>query len=177
MKKNWIIALFLAFMAFTFVASGNELQLSPVGRGYIKAKEGTRLKAYFCSAHVLTIGCGHTGSDVYVGMVITKEEERRLFNIDSRKFVNYVNRQIDRPLKQCEFEAAVSGAYNFGYLIRGNLLNAIETYNEPEFERCWLNIHHAGGKDIKGLITRRIEEVRRWQGRHEQEFLKYLKYD
>jgi GH24 family phage-related lysozyme (muramidase) len=50
------------------------MRVSQKGIDLIKKFEGLRLTAYVCPAGVLTIGYGHTGSDVKPGMKIDEKE-------------------------------------------------------------------------------------------------------
>lgn len=53
----------------------------------LKADEGLRLMAYKDSVGVLTIGFGHTGSDVHEGQRISEEEADSLFEKDFEEAV------------------------------------------------------------------------------------------
>ena len=55
------------------------MKISLEGLSLIKKFEGCRLKAYYCSGGVLTIGYGHTGG-VKETDVITQEEADKLYN-------------------------------------------------------------------------------------------------
>lgn len=90
------------------------MQLSQNGIELIQYFEGLRLKAYYCSAGKLTIGYGHTGSDVRVGMVITKEKADELFRKDIKQFEKDVNSLLQVPVSQNQFDALVSFAFNLG---------------------------------------------------------------
>ncbi|AHA27985.1 hypothetical protein lam_639 [Candidatus Liberibacter americanus str. Sao Paulo] len=50
------------------------ITIPPLLISLIKQFEGLRLKAYRCSVGVWTIGYGHTGCDVYEGLVIPQEQ-------------------------------------------------------------------------------------------------------
>ena len=79
--------------------------------------EGCVLKAYKCPAGVLTIGYGHTGSDVKEGMTITAAQAVALFNQDIDKFSTTVEKQLGSALgklTQNQFDALVSLSYNIG---------------------------------------------------------------
>ena len=47
---------------------------SKYGINLIKKWESCKLTAYVCPSGILTIGYGHTGSDVAKGMTITKKK-------------------------------------------------------------------------------------------------------
>ena len=80
----------------------------------IKDFEGLSLECYFCPSDVLTIGYGHTGTDVYIGQRITEAEAEALLRSDLKYFEKSVNFLIKRPLTQHEYDAIVSFAFNVG---------------------------------------------------------------
>lgn len=87
----------------------------------IAAFEGCRLKAYRDIAGILTIGIGHTGSDVKEGMTITKERAMELLSADlstaeravERLRLTILRRRGEDMLQQ-QFDALVSLVYNCG---------------------------------------------------------------
>lgn len=90
------------------------LSLSQNGLDLIKHFEGLRLKAYRCSAGILTIGYGHTGADVKVGAVISKEKAEELLRADVAQFERDVMSLLKVPVTQSQFDALVSFAFNVG---------------------------------------------------------------
>jgi lysozyme len=52
------------------------------GLELIKSFEGLRLKGYLCPAGVATVGYGHTGPEVKVGMVITLAQAEAYLRFD-----------------------------------------------------------------------------------------------
>lgn len=133
----------------------------------IKTWEGCRLRAYRCPAGVLTIGYGHTGPDVSEGQLITREEAETLFEQDIQTFANRVSRIIRRQdLKQSQFDALVSLAYNIGSegLRRSTLLRLVE--QDPESRNIYNefmrhNKARINGvlKELPGLTRRRRAEA------------------
>lgn len=87
---------------------------SAAGRKLIADFEGCELSAYVCPAGVLTIGFGHTGSDVKVGDTITTEEAYDLLSEDLQRFENVVNVNTTVGINQSMFDALVSFTYNCG---------------------------------------------------------------
>jgi len=63
---------------------------------------------------VLTIGYGHTGSDVTEGKKITEEEAENLLLKDVASFESAVNTFTNVRLNQNEYDALVSFSYNVG---------------------------------------------------------------
>lgn len=125
----------------------------------IKKFEGCRLKAYRCSANVLTIGYGHTGG-VKEGDVISQPEADKLLEEDIAKFEDYVSDNVIVELNQNQFDALVAWTFNLGV---GNLRQStmLKKLNESDFAsvpfemRRW---NKAGGKTLDGLIRRRQAE-------------------
>lgn len=136
------------------------MKISQKGLDLIKSFEGLRLEPYYCSSQVLTIGYGSTGPHVKEGMKITKEEAEDLLRKDVSRFETGVDKLINIDLKQEQFDALVSFAFNCGVgaLEESTLrrrLNAGEDPNtvaQEELKR-WTN----GG--LAGLVRRRKAET------------------
>tara|TARA_E500000081_G_scaffold133681_1_gene145492 strand:+ start:190 stop:633 length:444 start_codon:yes stop_codon:yes gene_type:complete len=135
------------------------MKCSQEGLALIKKFEGCRLKAYRCSANVLTIGYGHTGG-VKEDDTISQPEADELLENDIAKFEEYVSDNVIVELKQHQFDALVAWTFNLGV---GNLRNSTmlkklngADYDSIPFEmRRW---NKAGGKTLDGLIRRRKAE-------------------
>ena len=135
------------------------MKISLEGLSLIKKFEGLRLKAYKCSANVLTIGYGHTGG-VKETDKITLEEADSLLKKDIAKFEEYVSDNVMVKLNQSQFDALVAWTFNLG---PGNLRSStmLKKLNNGEYEsvpfemRRW---NKAGGKTLDGLIRRRQAE-------------------
>ena len=136
------------------------MNISENGINLIKRFEGCRLKAYRCPAGVLTIGYGHTGSDVSNGMVISQEKAENMLKMDLAVHCNNVTKLVKVPLNQNQFDALVSFEYNVGYgaLSTSTLLRLLNqgkyTEASKQFER-WV---YAGDKPLEGLKRRRKAE-------------------
>ena len=135
------------------------MKCSQEGLALIKKFEGCRLKAYRCSANVLTIGYGHTGG-VQENDVISQPEADKLLEEDIAKFEDYVSDNVIVELNQGQFDALVAWTFNLG---PGNLREStmLKKLNNQEYEsvpfemRRW---NKAGGKTLDGLIRRREAE-------------------
>lgn len=129
--------------------------------------EGCRLKAYRCPAGVLTIGYGHTGPDVEPGMEITAPQAVALFNADVDKFARSVEAALAGvPLKQKQFDAVVSLAYNIGLgaLKKSTLYRKVKANpNDPTIRVEFMKHVNArvNGvlKPLPGLVKRRTAEA------------------
>ncbi|MHD0315551.1 lysozyme [Fusobacterium varium] len=143
------------------------MKISEKGIEFIIKEEGEVLTAYLCPAKVWTIGVGHTGKDVKKGMKITKEQSRELLKSDIKRFEDIVNKSIKVPLKQYEFDALVSFAFNIGEraFSKSALVNKINISApvkeiEAQFRR-WI---YGGGKILPVLQGRREREIKLYKG-------------
>lgn len=91
------------------------MRIGQRGITLIRDFESCRLVGYLPTPDdVPTIGWGHTGPEVYVGLVWTQELADATLEIDLRRFENYVNELVTVPLTQGQFDALVSFCYNVG---------------------------------------------------------------
>ena len=111
----------------------------------------------------MTIGYGHTGSDVGKGMMITEEYAEELLRKDLKRFEDAVENTIKVWLTQHEYDAIVSFAFNVGAgalehstfarrINRGD--NNVACFKE-EFPK-WVN---GSNGPLPGLGRRREAEV------------------
>lgn len=125
--------------------------------------EGCRLDAYKDAVGVLTIGYGHTGSDVTEGQTITLQRAAELFDSDLEKFEKGVEKlTAGVTIKQCQFDALVSFSYNVGTnalktstLLRKLLKDPDDKTIRAEFMRWDV----AKGRILPGLTKRRKFEA------------------
>tara|TARA_B110000208_G_C11553571_1_gene352610 strand:+ start:118 stop:561 length:444 start_codon:yes stop_codon:yes gene_type:complete len=142
------------------------MKISLEGLSLIKRFEGCRLKAYKCSAGVLTIGYGHTGG-VTETDTITQDDANKLLQEDVAKFEEYVDDNVIVELNQGQFDALVAWTFNLG---PGNLrestmlkkLNKADYTSVPNEMKRW---NKAGGKTLDGLIRRRNAEALLFQSK------------
>ena len=113
---------------------------------------------------MLTIGYGHTGSDVTPGMQISEAEAERILKQDLRRFEDAVSRLIRPSLTQHEFDAIVSFTFNVGAgaLEHSTFRRRMNTGEDKQ--RCfaeefpkWVN---GGNGPLAGLVRRREAEVK-----------------
>lgn len=129
--------------------------------------EGCRLKAYRCPAGVITIGYGHTGPDVKPGMEITAPQAVALFNADVDKFARSVEASLAGvSLKQKQFDAVVSLAYNIGLggLKKSTLYKKVKANPDDPTIRAEFMKHVNASvngvlKPLPGLVKRRRAEA------------------
>lgn len=134
-------------------------KISEAGIEFIKKHEGCELTSYQDEAGVWTIGYGSIDG-VTPNMTITQNEadkrladhlEHMCFNVDSL---------IRVAVKQCQFDALCSFAYNLGLgaLTRSTLLKLV---NRSEFKNAadeFPKWDMAGGHISQGLVKRRADE-------------------
>jgi lysozyme len=143
------------------------MQISQKGLDLVKRFEGFRAKPYLCPAGVPTIGYGSTYYENGVKVKLTDRSisEEWAEELLRRNMVHY-ERGVDAMTKdhvnQNQFDALVSFAYNVGLVNYKNstLLKRINANpNDPDIEKQFMRWVRAGGKVIKGLITRRQAEA------------------
>lgn len=136
------------------------MKTSPEGIRLIKHFEGFRSFPYRCSANVLTIGYGHTQGVSEDMAHITERYACELLEQDLKKFESSVKKLIKIPLKQNEFDALVSFAFNLGAgaLQRSTLRQKLNREDRQGAADEFLKWCRAGGKILKGLLRRRIAE-------------------
>lgn len=84
------------------------------GIALLRRLEGLSLEAYQCAAGRWTVGWGHTGADVYQGLVITFEDAERLFMDDLQKHARGVEALVRVEITDNMFAALVSFTFNHG---------------------------------------------------------------
>jgi len=142
------------------------MKTSDEGIALIKSFEGCELKAYRCSANVLTIGYGHTAC-VTEGEEISELHAEELLREDLNEFEEHVRRAVKVELNQNQFDALVSWTFNLG---PGNLRSStlLKLLNEGKHEEVpgqMARWNRAGGKVLEGLKRRREAEGLLWQGK------------
>lgn len=94
------------------------MDLSPLGRTALAAREGCRLRAYRDSVGVWTIGRGHTTAAgppaVTEGLTLTQAEADALFATDLNPYVATVRTALAKAVPQPFFDACCSLCFNIG---------------------------------------------------------------
>lgn len=142
------------------------MTLSSRGESLIKSFESLALVSYQDSVGVWTIGWGHTGEDVHLGMSCTPETAQMWFEHDVQTAITAVNRLVTATLNQNQFDALVSWTYNLGAgsLKESSMLNIINRgmgnrANVITAANQMLRWNKAGGKVLAGLTRRRQSEA------------------
>lgn len=123
--------------------------------------DGTdRVRAYRDSGGVLTIGFGHTGSDVTEDLIITREQAEQLLQEDLQEAEDAVSNLVTVPLNENQFSALVSFVFNLGAgeLEDSTLLELLNQGRYPEAADQFLRFNTVDGEPIEGLTRRREAE-------------------
>jgi len=133
----------------------------------VKKFEGWSSKPYKCPAGIPTIGYGNTfyenGTKVSMNdLAITEERGIELLKHELQKFAKYVDSYCRDDINQFQFDALVSFCYNLGpaNLKNSTLLKKVNANPiDPSIKDEFLKWTKAGGKVLKGLVTRRTAEA------------------
>lgn len=121
MNKYIKIGLGVAAVAGVYFAYKRfiNMKLSNNGFNFLLNNEGKKYKMYLDTANPPrpTIGIGHLilpNEKHLLTATLTDSQVNELFKKDLKRFENAVNSDILRPIKQTQFDALVSFAYNIG---------------------------------------------------------------
>ena len=152
------------------------MNVSPKAIGMIKHHEGVRQKPYRCPARLWTIGVGHVlypeqgklKIDDRDGFPLRPEDDRKftmdevdaILTADLQRFERGVEKFVPVALTQGEFDALVSFSFNVGLgtLQRSTLRAKLNRNDKDGAADELLKYCMAGGKILKGLQNRRIDE-------------------
>lgn len=150
--------------------SAGLMTTSASGRHAISQREGVRLTAYQDSVDVWTIGVGHTAAagppSPHAGMTISAAECDAILSRDLATFEGGVLKAVKVSLRQNEFDALVSFAFNVGLgaFAKSTLLKKLNADDRNGAAEQFLKWTKAGGKTLAGLVTRRQSERRQFLG-------------
>lgn len=131
---------------------------------YIKRAEGCKLTAYQDSVGVWTIGYGHTDG-VKRGDRITQQQADDFLRSDLQRF-EAIAARTPGVRTQGQFDAVTDFCYNCG---PGNFQNSTlrrfitSGHKDWEIQKEFLKWTKAGGKELGGLVSRRVWEAARWK--------------
>lgn len=144
------------------VAGGALAAVLAVAAVVVSKWEGVRYSPYQDVVGVWTVCYGHTGSDVIPGRKYTKAECDALLREDLAEANGYVVRCIKTPMTTGQHAALISATFNIGpRVVCGSTLqrkaNAGDWVGACEELKRW---NRAGGRVIRGLTYRRLDEYR-----------------
>ena len=142
------------------------MKISQDGINLIKKYEGVRYKPYRCPAGLWTVGVGHLIGDGKqlpdsYNRNFTNAEIDALLSHDLNRFEMGVCRMLPSlRFKQSEFDALVSFSFNLGLggLQRSTLRQKVLRGDFEGAAEEFLKYTIAGGKVLKGLVSRRNDE-------------------
>ena len=148
------------------------MNVSKAGIALIKHHEGVRNRPYRDCIGLWTIGVGHLIGDGKSlpdswNKTFTSEEVDALLRTDLRRFELGISKMLPNvPLRQCEFDSLVSFAFNVGLgtFQRSTLRQALLRGDKTQAMESLLKYCKAGGKIVKGLQTRRLDEKQLFLG-------------
>jgi lysozyme len=138
----------------------------------IKHHEGVRNKPYQCPAKLWTVGVGHLIGDGKTlppewNRTFTNEEIDGILAADLRRFELGIHKMLPNvPLRQHEFDALVSFCFNLGLgcFQRSTIRQALLRGDKEAAMESLVKYCRAGGKVLKGLQNRRLDERRLFLG-------------
>lgn len=134
---------------------------SDAGKSLLKQFESLRLESYLDSVAVATIGWGHTGPTIKLGMTITEEVAEAYLSLDLLIVDNGLRKLVVAPVTQNQWDALASFAFNLGLgALGGSTLLKLVNAGKPELAaKEFAKWDHAGGKELAGLEKRRVAEA------------------
>ena len=149
------------------------MNVSKAGIALIKHHEGVRNCPYKCPAGLWTVGVGHLIGDGKSlpeswNRTFTMEEIDGILKSDLRRFELGISKMLPNvPLRQCEFDCLVSFAFNLGLgtFQRSTLRQALLRGDKKAAMESLVKYCRAGGKILKGLQTRRLDEKALFEGK------------
>ena len=148
------------------------VKVSSAGIQLIKHHEGVRNRPYRCPAGLWTVGVGHLIGDgkqlpdAY-NKTFTSAEIDGILKYDLNRFELGVHRMLPKvSLRQHEFDAIVSFCFNLGLgcFQRSTIRQALLRGDKEAAMESLVKYCRAGGKILKGLQNRRLDERKLFLG-------------
>ncbi len=138
----------------------------------LRHHEGVRNKPYQCPAKLWTVGIGHLIGDGKTlppewNRTFTNEEIDAILKRDLNRFELGVHKMLPNvPLRQHEFDALVSFCFNLGLgcFQRSTIRQALLRGDKEQAMESLVKYCRAGGKILKGLQKRRLDEKQLFLG-------------
>ena len=169
---NWLAALIVSAQASVATPVINHsclktCDIDQAGYEFLYRVEGSSPVVYYDVAGHASIGVGHmlVAGESFT-RPLTPDEIEALLRQDAKRFAKAVDRQVNVPIMQNQFDALTSFTFNLGEhaLANSTLLRFVNGGEEGlvpgEFPR-WC---HAGGKVNTGLLRRRQQEAEMYVG-------------
>ena len=138
----------------------------------LRHHEGVRNKPYQCPAKLWTVGIGHLIGDGKTlppewNKTFTNEEIDAILKRDLNRFELGVHKMLPNVfLRQHEFDAIVSFCFNLGLgcFQRSTIRQALLRGDKEAAMESLVKYCKAGGKILKGLQNRRLDERKLFLG-------------
>jgi lysozyme len=136
------------------------MQLGPQGETLIKSFEALRLAAYLDPRGIPTIGWGHTGPEVQMGLTCDPNSAEVWFRTDTGAACRAINATVDVAIAQNQFDALVSFTFNVGVgsEAHSTLLQLLNSGNAAGAADQFLVWNKVNGVENDGLSRRRAAE-------------------
>ena len=149
------------------------MNVSKAAIALIKHHEGVRSRPYRCPANLFTVGVGHLIGDGKSlpeswNRTFSQEEIDGLLKSDLRRFELGVHKMLPNvPLRQHEFDAIISFCFNLGLgcFQRSTLRQALLRGDKKAAMESLVKYCRAGGKILRGLQIRRLDEKALFEGK------------
>ena len=149
------------------------MNVSKAAIALIKHHEGVRSRPYRCPANLWTVGVGHLIGDGKSlpdswNRTFSQEEIDGILKSDLRRFELGVHKMLPNvPLRQHEFDAIISFCFNLGLgcFQRSTLRQALLRGDKKAAMESLVKYCRAGGKILKGLQIRRLDEKALFEGK------------
>ena len=144
------------------LAAGAVAGILLAAAGIVRPWEGYEPRPYFDIVGVRTVCYGQTGPHIE-NRTYSKAECEAMLQTELGKYLSELDACIHMPLRQHEWAALLSWAYNVGTpsACRSTLVRKVNAGAEPkEFCPELLRWNRAGGRVVKGLTNRRQAEYR-----------------
>lgn len=156
------------------------MQMSQHGLELLEQWEGFKLQVYKDSAGLPTIGVGHllTRSELTSGKIningvpvqyangLTQQQVNDLLAKDLKPTEQAVNNGVKVALNQNQFDALTSFTFNVGTgAFAGSTL--LKVLNQGQYDQVptqLLRWTRSGGQVVQGLVNRRNNEIKLWNG-------------
>ena len=149
------------------------MNVSKAAIALIKHHEGVRSRPYRCPANLWTVGVGHLIGDGTLlpdsyNRTFSQEEIDGILKSDLRRFELGVHKMLPNvPLRQHEFDAIISFCFNLGLgcFQRSTLRQALLRGDKKAAMESLVKYCRAGGKILRGLQIRRLDEKALFEGK------------
>ena len=149
------------------------MNVSKAAIALIKHHEGVRSRPYRCPANLWTVGVGHLiGDGKHLpdswNRTFSQGEIDGILKSDLRRFELGISKMLPNvPLRQCEFDCLVSFAFNLGLgtFQRSTLRQALLRGDKKAAMESLVKYCRAGGKILRGLQIRRLDEKALFEGK------------